>query len=132
MGAELLLVDTSAWIDFIRHVPSVVHEIQTHHARAAVCGAVKQEILQGSRNAPAFGELNEAMSLWHYLPENPEDFVRAAKIYSALRPRGITLPPQDCLIAAVALRHGIPLFARDKHFSHIDGLKLHHTAAAKR
>jgi len=57
--------------------------------------------------------------LWEYEAELPEDFIEAARIYSQLRWKGITLPPSDCLIAALAKRRQLPIYAHDPHFEEI-------------
>lgn len=51
-----------------------------------------------------------------------------AEYYSAvlqqLRQQGTPIPANDIWIAAVAFQHGLPLFTRDEHFAHIQGLLL--------
>lgn len=131
MNIDLVLLDTSVWIDFFNHRPSVVGQIAALASRVAVCGVVKQEVLQGCRDAGAFAKVNAALSTFHYLPEQPEDFVAAARFYSALRKHGVTLPPQDCLVASVAIRNKALLHARDRHFKEFAGLRLFHPAATR-
>jgi len=50
--------------------------------------------------------------------------IRYAEIYSALEGKGTMIPLNDIWIAAFAMRHDMPLLARDSHFSRIDGLEL--------
>jgi predicted nucleic acid-binding protein len=126
MSADLVLVDTSVWIDFFNRRPVVVAQIGALRRKAAICGAVKQEVLQGSRNDQMFATIESGLSVCHYLAEQPEDFVSAARIYSKLRKTGFTLPPQDCLIAAVAIRNDVQLYANDRHFERVDGLSVFH------
>jgi predicted nucleic acid-binding protein len=122
-----VLVDSSAWIDFLHGRPEAVVAIQTLGKAGAVviCGQIKQEVLQGTRDAAAFKNLEQQMSIWAYEPEAPEDFLAAARLYSSLRWKGITLPPSDCLIAAVALRLNLPLYSHDPDFDKIPSLKRH-------
>jgi predicted nucleic acid-binding protein len=122
-----VLVDSSAWIDFLRGNISAITAIQTlGKARAVViCGQIRQEVLQGSRDAEAFKKLDRQMSIWAYEPETPGDFLEAARIFSSLRWEGITLPPSDCLIAALAIRLNLPLYSRDPAFDQIPKLKLY-------
>ena len=48
-------------------------------------------------------------------------FVKAAHLYRSLRRRGITIrKPLDCMIAAVAIEHSIPLLHNDKDFEPIE------------
>lgn len=41
-----------------------------------------------------------------------------------LEKRGRMIPLNDIWIAAIALENGLPIFARDKHFSNVRGLSL--------
>jgi predicted nucleic acid-binding protein len=62
------------------------------------------------------------MSLWEYEAEEPDDFAEAARIFARLRWKGITLPPTDCLIEAVAVRRKLPLYSLDPDFDRITQL----------
>ena len=53
------------------------------------------------------------------------DFTSAGDTLAQLRRKGRTLPPSDGLIAAVAVRHGVPLLADDKHFQYYPELDLY-------
>jgi predicted nucleic acid-binding protein len=47
-------------------------------------------------------------------------YISAAEIYRQGRRRGITIRPSaDCLIAAIAIHHGIPVWHGDRDFSAI-------------
>jgi predicted nucleic acid-binding protein len=61
-----------------------------------------QKLLHVSQNTPA-----------HY-----------ARIYFDLEKRGSLIPVNDIWIAAVAIEFGLPLLARDAHFSRVSGLKV--------
>jgi len=50
--------------------------------------------------------------------------VRYAEVYSDLEKKGTMIPINDIWIAAFAMRHEMPLLARDDHFGRIDGLDL--------
>ena len=50
--------------------------------------------------------------------------IRYAEIYSDLEKKGTMIPINDIWIAAFAMRHEMPLLARDDHFGRIDGLDL--------
>ena len=123
---DSVLVDTSLWIDFLAgHADAVriLAALRRAH-RPAICGQIKQEVLQGARHRSAFARLEREMAIWEYQPEQPEDFVDAARTYARLRWQGVTVPPGDCLIAAVAKRCGMPVCATDPHFAEIPGLRL--------
>ena len=119
-----VLVDSSVWIDFLRGNQAAVKNLGSlmKTRRIVVCGQITQEVLQGSRDPKAFEKLEERMSIWEYEAETPEDFVDAARIFSGLRWKGKTIPPGDCLIAALAKRLGLPLYAHDPDFDLIPDL----------
>jgi predicted nucleic acid-binding protein len=120
-----VLVDASVWIDFLQGREEVVAALGQLIAggRIVVCGQVLQEVLQGSRDEKAFAKLEHQMALWPAEVEEPADFIDAARIFARLRWRGITIPPTDCLVAAVALRRKLLLYANDEDFNEIPGLK---------
>lgn len=123
---ERSVVDTSVWVDFFRgKTPAValIHDLARAHA-AVICGQIVQETIQGARTETEVEFLRTQMALWHHEAEQPEDFHRAATLYARLRWKGVTVPPGDCLIAAVALRLELPLLSSDAHFAQIPGLKF--------
>lgn len=129
--AERVLVDTSVWVDFFRNRPAavaLVAELAATH-RAVISGTVLQENLQGAKTEKELGFLRAQMSLWHFEPEQPEDFAAAAALYARLRWLGVNVPPADCLIAAVAIRNDTVLCSPDAHFAQMPGLQFHRVAA---
>ena len=124
-----VLVDSSVWIDFFRGNEPAVKTIASlsKTVRIVICGQVKQEVLQGSRDTKAFAKLQVQMSIWNYEPESQDDFVEAARIFSALRWKGITIPPSDCLIAALAKRLNLLLCTHDPDFDYIPHLPRYRT-----
>jgi predicted nucleic acid-binding protein len=92
--------------------------------RIVICGQIKQEVLQGSRDSKAFAKLEQEFPIWDCEAEQPDDFVGAARLYASLRWKGETVPAADCLIAAVAKRRGWSVSATDPHFKEIPGITL--------
>src|SRR4051794_37478198 len=116
-----VLVDSSVWIDYFNGEKESVETLNSliRSGRVVVCGMIMQEVLQGSRDEKAFAKLKKQMSLWEPVAEEPADFVEAARIFARLRWKGMTIPPTDCLIAAVAIRLNLLFYARDGDFDHI-------------
>ena len=81
---DKVLVDTSVWIDFLRGEESVVNNlgILINRSRITICGQIRQEVLQGSRDEKAFSKLEQEMSIWEYGSEEPTDFIEAARVFS--------------------------------------------------
>ena len=120
-----VLVDTSVWIDFLRGDAKAINVMSAlaKSGRIVICGQVRQEVLQGSRDEKAFSKLEKQMEIWQSEAEAPGDFVEAARIFARLRWKGITIAPTDCLIAAVAIRRKAQLLAHDDDFDHIPNLR---------
>ena len=50
--------------------------------------------------------------------------IRYAEVKNKLRKKGRPIPENDIWIAAIALRHGLPILTRDQHFNEVDGLAV--------
>jgi predicted nucleic acid-binding protein len=121
----VILVDSSAWIELLRETGSPVDR---HLAAAiendeqlAIVGVVLLEILAGARDEPQARNLRRLLARCRLLRlEEPSDYEAAAVIYRACRRGGSTIRRlPDCLIAAVAIRHGADLFHQDSDFDAI-------------
>lgn len=115
----MILVDTSAWIEFDRRTGSATDRrlrrlIQTD-AALAVTQPVVMEVLAGARSDVREQELRRMLDAFHLLSfDSAVDFDAAARIYRMCRGSGVT--PRgaiDCMIAAVAWRFGASLLAAD-------------------
>ena len=117
----MILVDTSIWIEILTRNPR--HIIQEGELFSFVtCGPVVQEVLQGLRPGLQSDAFRTAFLAIPVLsdPVPLGLFVSAAEIYRQGRRRGITIRSSaDCLIAAIAIDHGIPVWHRDRDFSAI-------------
>ncbi len=129
--SDSVLVDSSVWIGFFggdaRAIGMLTALKEAH--RIVICGQIKQEVLQGSRDAKALARVERAMAIWDYEAEQPPDFVVAAGLYANLRWKGTTIPAADCLIAAVAKRCGLLVCATDPQFEHVPGIRLYAAAS---
>ncbi len=123
-----VLVDTSAWVDYFAGDDHIVRALSgpIDDDRVVICGQVKQELLQGTRDEKMFAKLERELSIWSYEAETASDFREAAHLYAHLRWKGVTVPAADCLIAALAKRCGFTVCATDPHFEHIPDLRRYH------
>lgn len=121
----MILVDTSAWIEFLRATGSDAH-LRLRAAlesgeRLAGTDVVLMELLAGAGDEADRDRLRRLLFGLEFLPvEGPEDYERAAELYrlcrrAGERPRKLS----DCLIAAVAIRNGCELLAADADFETI-------------
>jgi predicted nucleic acid-binding protein len=117
----MILVDTSIWIEILTRNPR--HIIREEDLFSFVtCGPVVQEVLQGLRPGLQSDAFRTAFLAIPVLsdPVPLALFVSAAEIYRQGRKRGITIRSSvDCLIAAIAIDRGIPVWHRDRDFSAI-------------
>lgn len=122
--AELILIDTSAWIAFFRGdepVASLVDDVLAE-GNAALCGVVELELRQGLRTEERDRVL-PLLGATTRIPTEEGDWARAGDLLAELRRRGVTVPGTDGLIAHLALRHSVTLLENDKHFEPFAELK---------
>lgn len=84
---------------------------------------VRLEILGGARSEDELVRLEQLLARAIVLPTGPIDYDRAATLYRTCRRGGETVRSFiDCLIAAVAIRHDVPVLHADRDF---DALARH-------
>jgi predicted nucleic acid-binding protein len=121
----VILVDTSAWIEFQRATGSAADRRVTKAIEAseplATTGLVVLELLAGARSEQHARDLRRLLDSCAFVPlEEPSDHELAAALYRACRRAGTTvrrLP--DCLIAVLAMRVGAELLHQDSDFAAI-------------
>lgn len=118
----MTLIDTSAWIEFLRGEPHGDRTTRSHvrgllAGGAALTEPVVMEILSGARSHHHEAQLRALLGSASLLPVRAEDWADAALLYRLCRVNGRTVRSMvDCLIAAVAVRHDVPVLARDRDF----------------
>lgn len=129
----MIVVDTSAWIEYFRNsahpVNHRVRALLASRAELAITEAVFMEMLGGVRSARTLDAIrSQLVGLPLLRLEGVDDFEQAAAIYRACRASGHTLRGQvDLLIAVPTIRHGASLLHNDRDFEVIarhSGLKL--------
>lgn len=127
----MILVDTSAWIEFLRDTGSEVCVAVDRllDSDLAICDAVSMEVLAGARSERHLTQLRGLMARTTMLPTTPADYDAAASMYRSCRARGETVRKLiDCLIGAVAVRTGAEVLHADVDFSSLarhTELRLH-------
>lgn len=115
----MILIDTSAWIEFLRDTDSSVCR-QVSAALGdefATCDAVRMELLAGARDEEHLHSLRRLLAMATILPITPAHYERAAVLYRRCRQEGATVRKLiDCLIAAVAIDAGVPVLHQDRDF----------------
>ncbi len=121
----MILVDTSAWVEFDRatggRVDTRLTDLIAGTDDVAVTEPVIMEVLAGARTDHREHDLRRLMQRFTLLRFDPTiDFDAAARIYRTCRRSGVTPRGMvDCLIAAVALRHGTNLLAADADLTRV-------------
>jgi hypothetical protein len=122
----VILVDSSAWVEFLRSTGTAAHE----NVRALVADGsdpivttevIFMELLAGARTDTERAHLRRLLARYELIPvEGLTDFERAAAIFTTCRTQGETIRTLfDCLIAAVAIRVGAEVLHRDRDFEAI-------------
>ena len=115
----MILIDTSAWIEFLRDTGSpVCQQVDSLLAEEiAVCDPVRMEVLAGARNDEHLRDLRGLLARASTLATEPTDYEDAAALYRTCRRGGETVRKLiDCLIAAVAIKSAIPVLHADTDF----------------
>jgi predicted nucleic acid-binding protein len=128
-----MLVDTSAWIEWLRATGSPLDLLLTSALKGGdplfVTGIVVQEVLQGGRDERHVSELQQLLATCRWSdPVYPETYEHAADLFRRCRAAGRAVRGTvDCLIAAVALERDVEVLAHDRDFRalrDICGLRL--------
>ena len=115
----MIFVDTSAWVEYLRDTGSWACEQLDGHLDddLAISDMVRLEVLAGARDDHHLQELRRLLARATVLPTTPLDHDHAASTYRSCRRHGRTVRAlSDCLIAAVASRHGVPVLHADVDF----------------
>lgn len=118
----MTLVDTSAWVEFLRATGSATHRavrrLLDDNERTHTTDVVVMEVLAGARNDEHRDRLRRLLARCEHVPvEGLDDFESAAELYRACRAGGETVRAlTDCLIAVVALRESLPVLHADRDF----------------
>jgi len=117
----VILVDSSAWIEFLRDTGSpaceAVDALISGDAALAVCDPVRMEVLAGARDEHHLRSLRGLLGRAELVDTRTEDYEAASQLYRQCRRGGGTVRRLiDCLIGAVAIRHGLPVLHADRDF----------------
>lgn len=128
----MVIVDSSIWIEAARREgdlgSKMALECLLEEYEAATTSPVLLEVLGGARGQDR-RRMADYFSIIPHVQTEPKDWENALSMAWLLRDRGVTVPWNDMLIAAMALRRDMRVFARDKHFESISnhtGLALYH------
>lgn len=117
----MVLVDASVWI-IAQRLKIPIATLLPVDEVPATCPIIVQEVLRGTRDAAHYDLTRRVLLSAEMLDEATpfERFEEAAKLFLACRETGITPRSSvDCLVAATAIAHDVPLLHDDRDFEHI-------------
>ena len=121
----MILVDTSAWVEYDRATGSSVDrrlaELIESSGPVAVTEPVIMEVAAGARDDRREADLRRLLLRFELLSfDVVADFDGAVRIYRRCRSAGITPRGMiDCMIASVAWRRGAALLAHDSDLDQV-------------
>lgn len=121
----MILVDSSAWIEFLRGSDHPAHRTLRHHLAGgsdiATTEIVVMELLAGVSATAKRKRLRDTLLALPLLRLGDlRDFEAAADLYRTCRSKGTTLRSlTDCLIASVAVRESVSVLHNDRDFDAI-------------
>lgn len=117
-----VLIDTCAWIDFLRQpqggLGDRVEQLLVSDG-AALCGVVQAELMQGAKGRKEQDQLDYLLANVPCLEITPADWQSAGRLLAQLRAKGLQVPLSDALIAVCARRNQAPVLTLDQHFQHL-------------
>lgn len=121
----MILVDTSAWVEFLRGTGSAVHmrvrDLVSSSVAIATTDVVLMELLAGAKSEASAQDLRRMLLGFKHLRGHAlDDAEHAAALYRQCRRAGATVRSlNDCLIAAVAIRAHASVLHCDRDFDAI-------------
>jgi predicted nucleic acid-binding protein len=117
----MILIDTSAWIDFFRDRKPVADRVDRalEDGEAALCGPVQTELRRGLRSRSERAKVLLHLGGCHALAQPANLWEEAGELGFTLGRRGLTVKTLDLLIACYALAHGVAILTSDSDFQRI-------------
>ncbi len=115
----MIVIDTSAWIEFLRNTNSAICNTVDDLLGddIAITDAISMEILAGARDEHHLTQLRGLLARATVLATTPADYDLAAALYRTCRRNGETVRKLiDCLIAAVTIQSGAQILHADTDF----------------
>ena len=125
-GERLVLVDTSAWIHFLRADGDTRTRDRVSAAlesgTARWCAMVRLELWNGARGEREKKVLRDFERLIPELPTTGPVWEAAFELSRRCRVAGVTVPSTDVLIYACAAHYGAALEHADEDFERVNGV----------
>ena len=122
-----MVLDTSVIIAHFRDDATVTGRLASEDflcVPAVAVGELYYGAYRASNSEEARERIRSFLDVTHTLVVDEETADQYGVIKKALAEKGTPIPDNDIWVAASAMRHGMPLAARDQHFTLINGLDL--------
>jgi len=120
MSNNLVLIDTSVWVPFLRKSPPAVVKDEVDHLlaenRVAIAPMIRLELLGGTKSLSELNRLKSRLDALHQIPTSEANWQLATELSFELRQQGKVIPYTDILIGAAAIMTGCLLLHADRHF----------------
>ena len=115
------IVDSSAWVDFLRGEEKAVSRVDRLLAVgvAAVTGPISAEVLSGARSSAQYENLRRLFDGLFWVPDPPSLWSRVAEYRFTLARGGFQPELIDLAVAVSAFAGGHRLLTRDRDFERI-------------
>jgi predicted nucleic acid-binding protein len=122
----VVIIDSCIFIPLLRQGTDPAREFSALAGQVdiATCGVVRCEITRGMNTPKARKALSAYLDCLLYIPTPNNVWVEAEEILWNCGRKGFTVPLTDALIAACAIKAGAAVLTHDKHFDHIEGLRV--------
>lgn len=123
---DMILVDTSVWIDFLKGANSrerhALHKLIEEEEDISITEIILVEILQGIKEDQVYDEMKGYLLEFPiHRPKGVNTYLRATEIYRNCRKKGQTVRKTvDCIIAAICIENNLTLFHKDRDFDIIE------------
>ncbi len=114
----MLLADTNVFIKLENGSKDERESIKSIMSRndVIVCGVVRAELVHGARSEKNRQETQDFLDLYRPLDLESADWRILGDQLYRYKMGGFTVPFTDAMIASIALKYDIPVWANDKHF----------------
>jgi predicted nucleic acid-binding protein len=120
-----VILDTNALSAFFEGdaaLGAVLHRAPRLFLPVVVLGEYRFGLLRSKKRRLIEAALDGLEAAATVLPIDLETVRPYAEIRDALKRAGTPIPSNDLWIAALALRHGLPIVSRDAHFERVHGV----------
>jgi tRNA(fMet)-specific endonuclease VapC len=119
-----IVIDTNRYVDFVRgeaEAADRVRRAQRVFVPFVVLAELRAGFLCGSRAERNEANLTRFLSSPRVAVLYPDEQTthQYARLFRQLRMQGTPIPTNDLWTGALAVQHGLHLFARDRHFDHL-------------